>query len=194
MSLPPIMLYPGGRRPKPPKPAIPPLPEIRFIGSPNFSSGRPHGPPIAIVVHTMAGFLAGTDSTFQVTAPPVSAHYGISLAGTIHQYVDLDDVAFANGILETGNRWFGPAGVNPNSVTVSIETEDRAVNSTPVSDELFDSTLALCAHICERFPSIKSLTSHHMISPINRPNCCGARWTDEKLGQIADRLGLELKI
>ena len=191
MSLPPIMFYPGGRRKKPP---VPPLPEITFIGSPNFSSGRPHGPPIAIVIHTMAGFLAGTDSTFQDTSRQTSTHYGISLAGVIHQYVDLGDVAFGNGILESGNRWFGPPGVNPNSVTVSIETEDEAANA-PVSDALFDSTLALCAHICERFPSIKSLTSHHMISPINRPNCCGARWTETgKLAEIAERLGLELRI
>jgi N-acetyl-anhydromuramyl-L-alanine amidase AmpD len=191
MSLPPIMLYPGGRL----RPPIPPLPAITFIGSPNFNSGRPHGPPIAIVVHTMDGFLAGTDSTFQVTGPkPVSAHYGISLTGKIHQYVDLGDVAFANGILDNGNHWFGPAGVNPNAVTVSIETEDNNA-AAPVSDALFDATLALSAEVCRRFPSIRFLTSHHVISPQNKPDCCGTRWTTSgKLARIAERLGLELRI
>lgn len=196
MSLAPILYYPGGRAKV--RREIPDLPEVAFIGSPHFDPGRPHGPPIAIVVHTMDGFLAGTDSHFNNSPIPVSAHYGISLAGEIHQYVRLADVAFANGRLEAGNRWFGPAGVNPNAVTVSIETEDGAGAGRPVkpvSAELFDSTLALCAHVCEVFPSVRFLTSHHMISPGSREQCCGARWTDSgKLEQIAKRLGLELRI
>jgi N-acetyl-anhydromuramyl-L-alanine amidase AmpD len=193
MSVPPILFYPGGRAR-----ILPPLtpPNIRFIGSPNFLPGRPNGPPIAIVIHTMDGFLAGTDSHFQTSS--VSAHYGISLAGRIHQYVDLNDRALANGRLEDGNRWFGPAGVNPNWVTVSIETEDGAGANRPVlpvSPELFDSTLALCAEICRTLPSIRFLTSHHMISPETREDCCGDRWTATgKLAQIAERLGLELRI
>jgi hypothetical protein len=173
-------------------------PRVVWVGSPNFWPGRPAGPPIAICIHTMAGTLAGSDSWFQQTADEqkrVSAHFGVGLDGTIHQYVRLDDRAWANGVLEPGNRWFGPAGVSPNSLTVSVETEDRNDPDQPVTDAQWDATLAVCREVTEAYPTVTRLISHHLISPGSRPGCCGNRWiASGRLASLAGALGLELRI
>src|SRR5579859_291857 len=189
MSLPPILMYPGRGRPR--TPAVP-APTIAFVGSPNFFPGWGGHQPIAIVVHTMAGSLGATDHIFNdPTVQPdlrVSAHYGVGLDGTVHQYIALDDRAWANGILEPGNTWFGPPGVNPNYLTVSIETEDLGDGATPVSDAQYSAVLGVCRLVCATFPSITSLTSHHVISPLSREHCCGSRWTAPPPGRTQGRL------
>ena len=200
MTLAPIVLFPGSTARGP----VPDL-DIKFVGSPNFFSGWGGHQPIAIVVHTMAGSLEGTDATFNDPHVPddkrVSAHFGVALDGRVHQYVSLNDRAWANGILDPGNTWFGEPGVNPNSLTVSIETEDRGVNSTPVSDQLYTSVAGLVQLIVHTFPTIAFLTSHHVISPQSRPNCCGKRWTapaapggTSRLAQLAQAARLELRV
>ena len=134
-------------------------------------------------------------------AKRVSANFGVALDGRVHQYVKLDDRAWANGILEHGNRWFGPSGVNPNDLTVSIETEDLHNPATAVSDAQYEAVGGLCRLILERFGSITSITSHHVISPLSRPDCCGARWTQPHDGHALSRIAalamaakLELRI
>lgn len=204
MTLPPVLLYPGSKRAPTPT-ALPDPPPIAFIGSPNHWSGWGGHHPIAIVIHTMAGNLAGTDSTFNDPNVPdnkrVSAHFGVSLKGVVHQYVSLDDRAWANGVLETGNTWWDHSGVNPNSLTVSIETEDLRDNATPVSDALYTAVAGLVRLIVAKHPTISFLTSHHVISPESRHNCCGKRWTAStapdsvsRMAQLAQAANLELRI
>src|SRR5579859_3333036 len=106
-----------------------------WVGSPNFWSGRAAGPPIAVVLHTMAGSIDSCDAWFSNPRAEVSAHYGVGLDGAIHAYVRTRDTAWANGILEADNTWVGPAGVNPNRLTVSIESEDLGDPSQEVTDE-----------------------------------------------------------
>ena len=165
-------------------------PTILQTPSPNFWPGR-DVPPVALVLHTMGGTLAGTDSWFAQPASQVSAHFGVGLDGTIHQYVDWDCRAWANGILEAGNQWeplFG-AG-NPNDRTVSIETEDLGSGATPVTDAQYASVLAVGRLALARFPTLTHLVSHRVISPLSRPNCCGARWTASRFATLARELGL----
>jgi len=170
---------------------VPPLPEIVQVGSPNFWEGRNGHQPIAIVIHTMDGFLGGSDSHFNNPATEVSAHFGVGLNGEIHQYVDMNDSAWANGIPDSGNIWNGTPGVNPNRETLSIETEDLHDGSTPVSDEQFNSVLALAQMMMETFPTIDRLVRHTAISPINKPDCPGDRWVASgRFGDLADALGL----
>jgi N-acetylmuramoyl-L-alanine amidase len=153
-----------------------PVPGIRQVPSPNFWQGRPNGPPIAVVLHTMAGTLTSTDGWFQSTASQVSAHYGVGLNGDIHQYVALEDRAWANGILESGNHWPGPRGINPNNLSVSIETEDRGSATQPVTVEQFESVRAVLRIIAQRYPGIRFLLRHTDISPNTRAHCPGDRW------------------
>jgi N-acetylmuramoyl-L-alanine amidase len=169
-----------------------PEPSITWIGSPHHFNGRQGHQPIALVLHTMGGTLAGCDSWFRNPSSQVSAHYGIGLDGEIHQYVKLEDGAWANGVLESGNHWPGPAGVNPNLLTVSIETEDKGRAAQEVNLAQYAATLAVGRLVVRQCPSIRYLLSHTVISPKSRPSCCGPRWTQSgKFAQLAADLGLE---
>src|SRR5918912_3174811 len=88
------------------------LDNIKWIGSPNFASGREGNSVKFIVVHHMAGTLAATDAVFQDTQRDTSAHYGIGRGGEIHQYVSEDDTAYHAG------QWYA------NLDSIGIENED----------------------------------------------------------------------
>ena len=139
----------------------------------------------------MSGTLAGCDSWFRNGLSGVSAHYGVGLDGTIHQYVHLQDMAWANGILEPGNTWPGTFGVNPNLLTVSIETEDLANPQQPVSEAQYLACLQVGRLAIQTYPSIRYLLTHRVISPQSRPNCPGARWVASgRFTQLANTLSL----
>lgn len=140
----------------------------------------------------MDGSLAGCDSWFTRPASEVSAHFGIGLLGAVHQYVQLGDSSWANGVLEAGNRWPGPAGVTPNRLSVTIETEDLGNADQPVTIPQYAATLAVCRSVLQVRPSITMLVAHRVISPKTRPNCPGDRWImSGKFAQLARDLGLQ---
>lgn len=153
-----------------------------------------HGPPLAIVIHTMGGTLEGTDSWFITSAhqSQVSAHYGVSQDGRVHQYVALDNTAWANGILERGNRWPFSKVINPNQLTISIETEGHA-NDTPISATMSVTVHDLCTLAIRQYPSITHIIGHSVISPRSRPRCPGERWHD-KMRDIATWHNLTLVV
>jgi len=150
--------------------------------------------PIAIVLHTMVGTLAAADSWFGMAVSQVSAHYGVSLGGVVHQYVRLADAAWANGIAEPGPgyAWPGPAGVNPNLLSVAIETEDLGSTTQPVTDAQYDAVLALCgALVLPAWAGIRYLVAHRAITPVDKPHCPGDRWlASGRFAQLAAALGL----
>jgi N-acetylmuramoyl-L-alanine amidase len=172
--------------------------ELVRIQCPNYWPGRYGFNPYAIVLHTMAGSLAGCDSHFQDMAPEsnpdnaVSAHFGVGLNGEIHQYVNTEDSAWANGRPDPGTLWNGPPGISPNILTISIETEDMADPSTPVTQAQYESVLDICkAQMLKFGGSILYLISHRAISPISKPNCPGRRWIESgKFVQLATDTGL----
>lgn len=139
----------------------------------------------------MGGYLAGTDSWFTTPDSQVSAHYGVGLNGEIHQYVAETMAAWANGILEAGNRWPFSQYINPNYRTISIETEDNGSGLTPVTVAQFEAVFSLCKGISDRWP-ITHLIAHDAISPHSRVNCPGPRWTADRMGVIAKALTLVL--
>ncbi|HEY7061717.1 MAG TPA: N-acetylmuramoyl-L-alanine amidase [Chloroflexota bacterium] len=160
--------------------------EISWVGCHpnNYTVGRYGYQPLAIVLHTMDGSLAGCDSWFNNPQAVVSAHYGVGLGGEIHQYVKLTDMAYANGSLEAGNRWPFSQSVNPNYVSVSIETEDLGDPSTPVSDAMFASVRSLCDSFHGACPTLELVTTHQVISPQSRAGCPGSRWTSGRMQQL----------
>lgn len=170
---------------------------VKQVSAACYTVGRSGGAkPIAIVIHTMGGTLPGCDSWFQNPQSQVSAHYGVGQeTGEIHQYVQEQDTAWANGVLESGNRWFGTPGVNPNTETISIETEDFKNGDLSVSDGMFESVRWLCVEIMKRWPSVKYLTTHTIISPKSRAYCPGNRWVAQgRLAEIAALAGLEPRV
>lgn len=179
---------PGYLTPRPPRSAdIVPKP------CHNFTRGRHGLPVVAIVIHTMAGTLTATDSWFDNVDSQVSAHFGVGLGGDIHQYVQLTDTAWANGILEADNQWASLVGnaQNPNYQTVSIETEDSGSGFTPVSDEQYASVLRVCRLALATYPTIKYVMGHNCISPHSRPNCPGTRWWNRRFDVLARALQLQ---
>lgn len=123
--------------------------DIKWIGSPNKSSGRSGYKPEGIVVHIMEGTLAGTDSWFKSTQSKVSAHYGIGQDGTVHQYVAESDSAWHAG--RTFNcTWKGRRpGVNPNANTIGIEHEGQADSAW--SAPMYAASAELIADIANRW-------------------------------------------
>jgi len=161
-------------------------------GSPNFWPGRPSGPPIALVLHTNGGTMVGTTGQFSDATSRVSAHFAIGLDGRVQQYVHLQDRAWANGILEPGNVWPGPPGVNPNEITVSIETEDLGSIYQPVTDAQYQATLAVGRLVLSTYPGIRYLVTHRAISPLSRPDDPTERWVQSgRFAALAQALGLK---
>lgn len=171
--------------------------DVQWIGSPNHYNGRGGWGVSAIVIHTMAGTLESCDSWFRNPASQVSSHYGIGLAGEIHQYVNLWDGSWANGVLEPGNQWQFLVGntSNPNYQTITVETEDNGSGATPVTEEQYQGTLAACRLAMQAYPQVVYLFGHRIISPNSRPSCCGNRWWDSgQFQRLANALDLEAHI
>jgi N-acetylmuramoyl-L-alanine amidase len=74
----------------------------------NYSPGTPD-PNRVLITHVMQGSLAGTDSWFRNPCAGASAHFGIGNGGTCYQWVDTDQMSWAN------------CNANPYSVTVETE-------------------------------------------------------------------------
>ncbi len=154
--------------------------------------GRPYGDPIAIVLHTAAGSLEGMDAWFLNEESDHSAHFGIGLDGRVHQYVDLKDRAWANGAIEAGSTWPGPSSINPNHITISIETEDFGNALQPVTEEQYRATLAAARIAIKHYPKIQYLVTHRAISPVTRGMDPGTRWIRSgRFAALAADLGLE---
>lgn len=117
----------------------------------NFLPGRPRRlTPVAIVIHVMDGTLKGTDAWFNDPSAKVSAHYGVGVDGSIHQYVNEDDTAFHAGIVvnPTAKLVLASPNVNPNFYTIGIEHEGHAEDAwTPQQSA---ASAALVADIAAR--------------------------------------------
>lgn len=115
----------------------------------NFSRGRMGGAaPDVIVVHIQEGTMAGTDSWFRNPDSQVSAHYGVSKAGAVVQWVKDEDTAQHAGRVDrpTAAIVRERAGVNPNSYSLGIECEGKAIEDPPHAQliALAELVLVLC--------------------------------------------------
>lgn len=133
-----------------------------YIGSPNYTVGRAQSVQY-ITLHIMAGYLAGTDSTFQ-KAGGASSTYGVGAAGTVHQYVDEDNTAWADG-----NGSYG------NSASISIEHEG-GISAAVNTDACVAASARLCADIARRYGWTKlvhgeNVRLHREIYPYTHPAC-----------------------
>jgi len=115
------------------------MPSILWAGTAghNVTAGRSGQAPTAISNHVMLGTLVGTRSAFADPAHQASAHYGIGADGTILQFVQDSDMAWANGPIRRPNLaavpWLAECSarhINPNWRTISIEWEGRHLGGT----------------------------------------------------------------
>jgi N-acetyl-anhydromuramyl-L-alanine amidase AmpD len=147
--------------------------------SPNFWAGRAGYTPKWIILHGTAG--GGAVSWLDNPVSQVSAHYVITEDGVIHQLVDEQDTAWANGVL-TGNHdtWWDSA-INPNYQTISIEHEKAdPTNALALTAAQQSASFVLIGRICQRWSIPAQLatanggiTGHFSIDPVNRSQCPG---------------------
>ncbi|HLZ30017.1 MAG TPA: N-acetylmuramoyl-L-alanine amidase [Chloroflexota bacterium] len=173
---------------------------IRRWRSSNCWLGRPYGLPIAFVIHTETGGESGTVAEFLSSSSHLSTHYAVGLDGSIDCFVDPDDRAWSNGILEPGNLWAAIAddckvdpALNPNHVTVTCDTQDGGEANLDVSDDQYNAVLYAAWEAMQRYPtSLRYLARHADISPQSRPGCPGDRWLESgRFQTLADTLGLK---
>ena len=173
---------------------------IRRWRSSNCWLGRPYGLPIAFVIHTETGGESGTVAEFLSSSSQLSTHYAVGLDGSIDCFVDPDDRAWSNGILEPGNLWAAIAddcavdpALNPNHVTVTCETQDGGEANREVSDDQYNAVLYAAWEAMQRYPtSLRYLARHADISPQSRAGCPGDRWLESgRFQALADTLGLK---
>jgi len=158
-----------------------------FIGCPssNFRKGRPFGmQPEAIVIHIIDGSFAAGESVFLDPNTQKSAHYAISRAGEIHQYVDEHDTAFHAGIVVNPTWPLLKPGVNPNFYTIGIEHEGRPDDVWP--DVQLRASGGLVAEIAARWSiplDTLHVIRHHQI---RASKTCPGNWvTIDKILQRA---------
>jgi hypothetical protein len=131
--------------------------------------------------------MAGTDAWFTNQESGASSHFGIGKDGTIHQYVALEDAAWANGKMQTPDMsipWVKDCyehGVNPNLCTVSIEYE--GAHSGPPdwapTEAQYQAGLALTRWLCEQLgitPDPHTIVGHFQIDSVDRPYCPGPKF------------------
>lgn len=99
--------------------------------SPNFGSRGTYKPEI-FCLHIMAGTLAGTDSWFATPVSQVSSHFGVGCKGQVHQYVPVQQTAWANGRVSNPTFKLYKKDINPNLYTISIENEGQDLSKAPV--------------------------------------------------------------
>lgn len=162
-------------------------PPIKWLGAHahNYAEDRDGIRPEALVLHIAEGFLAGMDAWFANPTAGVSAHFGVGKAGEIHQYVRVEDTAFANGNREQGYtaRLIDEnPGVNPNKWSISIEHEGRTGETlTPAQ---WAASTRLAAWLCESVllpyagqtgfvVSRDRILKHADIAPQTRGRCPG---------------------
>jgi len=150
--------------------------QVVWLGTANKETGRRGFHPEAVVVHIMDGTLAGTDAWFANPASQVSAHYGIGMAGQIHQYVAESDTAWHAGRRSQPTWRLIKPDVNPNLYTIGIEHEGRA--DTPWSEAMLAAGTGLAAAVCNRW-SIR-VDRNHLIGhrEIYARKTCPGSWID----------------
>lgn len=186
----------------PPKPVPPPvvkkvthngyagalwLPSPDF-GYPTATKGRNGFKPIAIVCHIAQGSETALDAEFSNPNSDASSTYGSNRDGTIHQYVDDLDAAWANGITFSKgynayksnlnidwikNCW--DKQLSPNLFTISIEHE--GTTGVPLTEAQYQGTLNLIKYLVRTYGipvDANHIVGHYQIDSVTRPQCPGS--------------------
>src|SRR4051812_20652431 len=104
-------------------------------GSPNYTAGRNGKKITGLILHWMAGSLAGADATFQDRARNTSAHFGVE-DDQVHQYVKEEDTAYHAG------NW------DVNLTTIGIE--HSAQPGRNASEATYESSAQLIASLAKK--------------------------------------------
>jgi N-acetylmuramoyl-L-alanine amidase len=163
--------------------------EIIQKPSPNFYANRNGQRIRGICNHISVGTLSSMDAWFHNPESNASSNFGIGRDGTIHQYVQLSDGAWTQGIShEAIGRATAPlikqVNINPNTYLASIEHEGYEGNGVDgdITDAQFLSTCLVHKYI-QDFAQTKygvafdlnsyNVLGHFQIDPVRKPFCPG---------------------
>ncbi len=120
---------------------------------------------LGVVIHTMDGYLDGTDTWFNNPASGVSSHYGVDLDGSrVYQWVNEADQSSAQGNVSkpTFRLVLDRPGINPNTFLISIECADNKNQSGADRSKQYPVVIELLREVCSRNNI-----------PIDRDHICG---------------------
>ena len=124
--------------------------KIQRRPTPHVIEGRRGRTPSMIVLHTNEGTAAGTIDWFSQAISGVSAHYLVSLAGWVVQFVDEADAARHAGRVSRPSVPL-PDG-DPNLYTIGIEFEDgRDPDGVERTEALYRAGAELLGDIAARW-------------------------------------------
>lgn len=157
----------------------------------NFKKGRRLPPGIEVdtlVAHVTQGTAASARAWFNDSTADVSSNYLISIRGGIDQFVDEEDMAQAQGIVDhpTAAIVLERPGINPNEYCISIEHEGSGKEE--LTPEQRAASIWLISDITRRRPAIKRnrrhIIGHHEIR--RSKNCPGAISVDALVKTVAE--------
>jgi N-acetylmuramoyl-L-alanine amidase len=150
--------------------------------------------PIAIVNHITAGSGESADNWFRSPGNEVSsAHFLVWEDGRITQYVDIREMAWANGLTKDRIPYAkselvrSNSRLNPNKYTISIEHAGKDGSLTPAQ---LEATVWLHKWIREQVKKIyryeipfnrRHILGHFEIDPKRKPNCPGPKFPWDEL-------------
>jgi len=169
---------------------------VEWVGSTNKTLGRSGYRPEAVVIHIMDDHhIANVDAWFNTpkgpkNSMPVSAHYGISRAGAVHQYVREMDTAWHAGRVKDPTWTLIKPGVSPNFYTIGVEHEGTPDQVWP--DSLYESSAMLLADISQRWsiPLDRDHVIGHYQIYAPKPYCPGPHCDLEYLITLAQNVVL----
>lgn len=175
--------------------------EIKWSGNEHTnSSSREGSVPFVIVDHISAGTMESMDAWFTDPGNRVSsAHFGVAKDGGIHQYVEIERMAWAQGLTkEQINKATAQVvkdmGVNPNLYCVAIEHEGYDGDLTR---KQFEATVWLHRYIqnyiTNKWGKVFPLDDYHVIghyqvNPAGKPFCPGPQFPWEQLYAVLSQL------
>lgn len=131
----------------------------QWLGSPNYTPNR-YGHTISkIILHTMVGSTGAANGRFQQSSQQASAHYGVSLDGTIVQWVRDTDAAWHAG------------NFTVNLDSIGIEHEDGGDYNGPRTPQLYQSSIALVRELIGKYGIQRNqIYRHQQVSDL--PTAC----------------------
>jgi N-acetyl-anhydromuramyl-L-alanine amidase AmpD len=164
--------------------------DIKFVGNEDTNKSDRRGyKPLAIVNHISEGSMSSMISWFTSKNNQVSsAHFGVSRAGEIYQFVSVKDNAWANGLNSEQYKDARASivqrmGINPNWYTISIEHEGiHSETKGSLTLPQKKATVWLHQYIVDQVKEIydetipldkEHILRHSDIDPVRKPFCPG---------------------
>lgn len=165
------------------------------FGYPQSTRGRNGQSVIGICYHVAEGSRASVESWFGSPVSQASSHFLTCRDGALVQFVAEEDAAWTQGDTQAVTWPLFDPSINPNLQLLSIEHE--GYHTQPLTEEAFQTDVALTLHLCERFaipPRRPYLLGHYELNGKTRQHCPGPHFPWERLIDEVQRVYVKQSI